>query len=181
MSDWFRTIALILLLAIAWLCADFFVAESAAGRSVEFGPLAGMGPGEQASDLAPLVERFFDYLSIVSGGALSTFLMVGLGVCGALLVTLLVLGRNGWQPRAQPMKTSRPKSARCVCGGGAEALDGFLHAVDGGPRPARRPQDVDPRGPTTLSVSDTATDTNCTTMTDDYNDLRRDDDRRLRT
>lgn len=101
-SDWFRTITLVLVLALAWLLADFFVAESAADRSVSFGPLAGMEPG--SGEVAPLADRFGDYLSALSGGAFGMFLMVGMGVCGALLLTLLVLGKNGWGPRVVLMK-----------------------------------------------------------------------------
>ncbi|MGK0302233.1 MAG: putative membrane protein YeiB [Planctomycetota bacterium] len=103
-TDWLRTIALVVMLAGAWLLVDFYAVESAAERAVDFGPLAGMGRDGPAPDLAPLGSRLWGYGSSLTGGAVSMFLKVGAGVCGALLLTLLVLGRRGWGPRAVLLK-----------------------------------------------------------------------------
>lgn len=104
-SDPLRTISLIALLAVAWTLADFYAVESAVKHSVEFGPLAGADPSTAvAADLAPLGTRLADYCSALSGGAVSTFLKVGAGVCGSLLLTLLILGRRAWGPRVVLLK-----------------------------------------------------------------------------
>jgi len=104
-TDVLRTISLIGLLAVAWLLADFYAVESAAGRSVEYGPLAGAdSQAAKAADLAPLGTRLVDYCSALSGGTLTMFLKVGAGVCGALLLTFLILGRRAWGPRVVLLK-----------------------------------------------------------------------------
>ena len=104
-TNWLRTIAFVLMLAGAWVVVDFYVLESAAERAVQFGPLAGLERGvTPAADLAPLQTRFWDYGSALAEGAVSMFLKVGAGVCGALLLTLLILGRRGWGPRAVLLK-----------------------------------------------------------------------------
>lgn len=105
LSGWLRTTALVGMFAGAWVIADFYILESAAGRDVQFGPLVGMGPGGDVdADLAPLATRWMDYRSALTEGPVSMFLKVGMGVCGAMLLTLLLLGRRGWGPRAVLLK-----------------------------------------------------------------------------
>lgn len=105
LSSVIRALALVVVFAGAWVVTDFYVVESAAGRDIQFGPLAGMNPGGSVDpDLAPLGSRWTDYRSALSEGPLSMFLQVGMGVCGALLLTLLLLGRRGWGPRAVLLK-----------------------------------------------------------------------------
>jgi uncharacterized membrane protein YeiB len=105
LSGLLRTTALVVLFAGSWVIADFYILESAAGRDVQFGPLAGMGQGGDVdADLAPLATRWLDYRSALTEGPVSMFLKVGMGVCGALLLTLVLLGRRGWGPRAVLLK-----------------------------------------------------------------------------
>ncbi len=94
--DRLRVLALVLFVSTAWLLVDFYVAESAADRSVSFGPLAQQDFGQAAAstDVAPWTERFADHVRAIGQGELSTWLKIGIGVASLLLVGLMVLGKR---------------------------------------------------------------------------------------
>ena len=104
-SDPFRSLSLVLMIAVAWLAVDFYATESAARRSVSFGPLAREGRGgEEAA--ATLSERFTDYLGLLNEGSYSLFLQIGAGVVIVLLGLFLFGGASLRTPRAVLFKRS---------------------------------------------------------------------------
>jgi uncharacterized membrane protein YeiB len=120
-----RPIILILLLGTSWIAVDFYVQERSLGRSFNFGPVstrrtppprtntnatasaaeaAATATPKRTPPPAPVGERFTDHMGSIKAGNYSTFLKIGMGFCGTLLLLFWIFTKKFKSPHGVLVK-----------------------------------------------------------------------------